>query len=258
MFDLPGYISPIALDFFGFGIRWYSLSYIFGFLYFFWFSTKHQDYFELDKKKIDYLFYLCFFGLILGGRLGYIIFYNFSYYLSEPISILKIWEGGMSFHGALIGIVIALLIFIKKTKSHFFLITDLMSLTAPLGIFFGRIANFFNSELQGRETKFFISVKYPNEEFYRHISQIYEGMFEGLIPLVILTLIFFLKKTVRGLMTGLFLIIYSVSRFSIEFIRDPDTQVGFVFSNITLGQILTIPIFTIGFYILLKCLSKTK
>ena len=149
-----------------------------GFIYFYIFAASHLNDFNLDKKKLDDLFFYLFLSVIIGGRLGYVIFYNFSFYSSNLIDILKVWEGGMSFHGALFGIILTTIIFTKIHSIKLFLLSDLLSITAPLGIFLGRLSNFVNQELIGRKTDFFISIRYSGEEFYRHLSQIYEAVFE--------------------------------------------------------------------------------
>ena len=191
-----------------------------------------------------------FISVIIGGRLGYVLFYNFTYYLDYPLEILKVWEGGMSFHGALCGIILGIFLFCKKNNNSILLMADLGSLTAPLGIFLGRIANFLNQELVGRKTEFFISIKYPNEEIYRHLSQIYEAIFEGLIPLIILTILHFKFKLKSGSLGGVFLINYGIVRFLIEFTRQPDLQIGLKFSYFSQGQILSIPMIIGGMLIL--------
>lgn len=191
-----------------------------------------------------------FISVIIGGRLGYVLFYNFTYYLDYPLEILKVWEGGMSFHGALCGIILGIFLFCKKNNNSILLMADLGSLTAPLGIFLGRIANFLNQELVGRKTEFFISIKYPNEEIYRHLSQIYEALLEGLIPLIILTILHFKFKLKSGSLGGVFLINYGIVRFLIEFTRQPDLQIGLKFSYFSQGQILSIPMIIGGMLIL--------
>ena len=259
MFEYPEFLSPVAFEFFGLSIRWYSLSYILGFIYFYIFAVSHLNHFNLDKKKLDDLFFYLFLSVIIGGRLGYVIFYNFSFYSSNPLDILKVWEGGMSFHGALFGIILTTIIFTKIYSIKLFLIADLLSITAPLGIFLGRLSNFINQELIGRKTDFFISIRYSGEEFYRHLSQIYEAVFEGLTPFIILFCIFkLLKKIPKGLITSIFLINYSIVRFLIEYLREPDIQIGIKYNLFTQGQILSIPILFIGLIILYSCLYNKK
>tara|TARA_B100001063_G_scaffold180804_1_gene169902 strand:- start:247 stop:870 length:624 start_codon:yes stop_codon:yes gene_type:complete len=204
------------------------------------------------------LFFYMFLAVIIGGRIGYILFYNINFYIERPLDIFKVWEGGMSFHGALFGVVVTSFIFSKKNSIPLFLISDLLSICAPIGIFFGRISNFINQELIGRQTDFIISIRYPGEEITRHISQLYEAIFEGMIPAIILIILFLQKKTKYGILTAIFLINYAVTRFLIEFIRQPDIQLGLKLDFFTQGQILTIPIFLLGFIILYKCQLKQK
>ena len=219
---------------------------------------KNLKLFHLDSKTFEDLFFYSFLGIIIGGRLGYIFFYNISYYFSNPLSIIKIWEGGMSFHGAFIGCVLSIIYFVNKYKISFLKMTDLISLTAPVGICLGRVANFLNKELIGRETNFIISVRYPDEDFYRHISQIYESLLEGLLPFIIMNMIYFTYKVKTGLMTGVFLINYALVRIIIEFIREPDVHIGFIFSSFTIAQILSAPILILGLVITYQCLSNKK
>ncbi len=258
MFEYPEFLSPIAFDIFGFGIRWYSLSYILGFIYFYFFTKQNLKYFQLDKKKFEDLFFYMFLAVIIGGRLGYVIFYNFSFYLNEPLEIFKVWQGGMSFHGALLGVIITLIIFSKKYFIPLFILSDLISICAPIGIFLGRLSNFINKELIGRQTNFLISIRYPEENIYRHISQLYEAVFEGLIPAIIILILFLRKKFSAGYITSFFLINYALSRFLIEFTRMPDKQIGFKFEIFSQGQLLTIPILILGLIIFSKCQLKQK
>ena len=190
--------------------------------------------------------------------MGYVIFYNFNFYFQNPFEILKVWQGGMSYHGALIGIIITTYIFSNKKNISIFQLSDLLSITAPFGIFLGRISNFLNKELIGKPTKFFLSIRYPNEDLYRHISQIYEAVFEGLIP-AILFLVFYYKFNFKnGFITSLFLINYGLSRIIIENLREPDIQVGLKFNLLSQGQLLSIPIVILGFYFLYICQYKQR
>jgi phosphatidylglycerol:prolipoprotein diacylglycerol transferase len=248
----------VAFTFLGFGIRWYSLSYIFGFIYFYLFAKKNLQYFNLDKKTLDDLFFYQFLSIIIGGRIGYIVFYNFNFYISNPIEIFKVWEGGMSFHGALLGVILTTIIFSKIKSLSLLLLSDLLSICAPIGIFLGRISNFMNQELVGRQTNFFLSIRYPNEEIYRHISQIYEALFEGLIPAIVLMVLFYTKKLRHGVITSIFLINYALSRFIIEFIREPDSQIGLKQELFSQGQLLSVPILFLGLIFLYICQFKQK
>ena len=246
--------DPVAFSFFSLEIRWYSLSYIFG-IVFAWiyckkFLIKEERILNLFDDLISYLI----IGIVLGGRLGYIIFYNLNYYSKNILEIFKIWEGGMSFHGGLLGIILATYIFSKKNNIKTFIFLDLISLSAPIGIFLGRIANFINSELYGRQTDLFWSVKFEKiDNAYRHPSQIYEAIFEGIILFILLNFIFkknFYKSP--GLISALFLIFYSIFRFFIEFTREPDFQIGYILFGLTLGQILCVLFFIFGIFLFYK------
>ena len=253
--------DPVALNFFSLEIRWYSISYIVGILIG-WFLSK--KYFisdnEIREKFDDYLTYLIF-GVILGGRLGYVIFYDINYYLNNFLDIFKIWQGGMSFHGGLLGVIIVSFIFAKKNNQNPFKYLDIVSLVAPIGIFFGRIANFINSELYGTETGVPWSVKFIQiDDLNRHPSQLYEAFFEGLILFLILIYLWkrYLKK-VPGFISGMFLIIYSFFRFVIEFFRVPDEHLGYLIFNFSMGQLLSLIFILIGTYLIIKNeFKKTK
>ena len=202
---------------------------------------------DINQKFDDYITYLII-GIIIGGRLGYVLFYNFNYYINNILDIFKIWQGGMSFHGGLLGIIIASILFAKKNNQDLFVYTDLVSLVAPIGIFFGRLANFINSELYGKVTEVPWAVTFVQvDNLSRHPSQLYEAFFEGII-LFILLLYFrnknFLAKP--GLISGLFLIFYSVFRFCIEFFRVPDEQIGYLIFNLSMGQIISLVFIMIG------------
>ena len=184
----------------------------------------------------------------MGGRLGYVIFYNLEYFLSNPIEILMIWQGGMSFHGGLLGVLASTIIYAKKHNLNKFIFLDLIAASAPIGIFLGRIANFVNSELYGRETDVLWSVIFARiDNITRHPSQIYEALLEGVILFFIL--FFFIKKNYLlkpGLISSLFLIFYSLFRFLVEFFRVPDEQVGFIYLNLTIGQIISLIFLSFG------------
>lgn len=244
--------DPVAFQFFSLEIRWYSLAYVFGILLG-WFLSKRifisDD--KLKEKFDDYVTYVIV-GIIIGGRLGYVLFYNFSYYINNLGDILKIWQGGMSFHGGLIGIILISIWFAKKDGVSAFKYLDIVAIVAPIGIFFGRIANFINSELYGLETSLPWGVKFLKvDELLRHPTQIYEAIFEGVI--LFLILIYFRKKGLMktpGLISGLFLIFYSIFRFTIEYFRVPDEQLGYLFLNLTMGQIISFIFFLIGGYLI--------
>ncbi len=243
--------DPVAFQILSFEVRWYSLAYIVGILLGWILSKKifiQKSY--LKEKFDDYITYLIL-GIIIGGRLGYVIFYNFDYYLNNLTDIYKIWKGGMSFHGGVIGIIVASILYSKKYNHNPFIYMDIVALVAPIGIFFGRLANFINSELYGKITNVPWSVIFIKiDDLTRHPSQLYEAFFEGIILFVIL--IYFKKKNflnIPGMISALFLIFYSIFRFSLEFFRAPDQQLGYLILNLTMGQILSLLFFLIGIYL---------
>tara|TARA_B110000444_G_scaffold256730_1_gene293684 strand:+ start:51 stop:830 length:780 start_codon:yes stop_codon:yes gene_type:complete len=242
--------DPIAIEIFSLEIRWYSLAYILGILIGWYLAKKFFVNINIKKKFDDYITYVII-GLILGGRIGYVLFYNFEYYTNNFFDILKIWEGGMSFHGGVIGIIIASIIFSKKNNDNVFDYLDIIALVSPIGIFFGRIANFINSELYGHETSMPWGVQFIQiDNLYRHPSQIYEAILEGII--LFLLLIYFWKKEkfkTQGKLSSLFLILYSIFRFIVEYFRAPDEQVGYLIFNLTMGQIISFVFFTIGLFL---------
>ena len=240
--------DPVAFQIMSFEIRWYSLAYIAGIIIGWLLCKKifiRKS--DINEKFDDYITYLVI-GIIIGGRLGYIIFYNFSYYINNIFDIFKVWEGGMSFHGGLIGIIVASILFSKKNNQDSFLYTDLVSLVAPIGIFFGRLANFINSELYGTPTDIPWAVTFIQvDNLSRHPSQLYEAILEGIILFIIL--IYFKNKNYLkkpGLISGLFLIFYSIFRFFIEFVRVPDEQLGYLIFELSMGQIISLIFFVIG------------
>ena len=246
--------DPVALEIFSIQIRWYSLSYITG-IFLGWVLGKNifiSD-IKLKEKFDDYLTFLIF-GIIVGGRLGYVLFYNPSYYLNNLSDIIKIWQGGMSFHGGLLGVILVSIWYAKKNDQNPFNYLDIVSIVAPIGIFFGRLANFINSELYGIETQVPWSVKFIQvDNLNRHPSQLYEAIFEGIILFIIL--IYFRKKgfmKIPGLISSLFLIFYSIFRFAIEFFRAPDFQLGYLIFNLTMGQIISFIFLLIGIFIFSK------
>ena len=233
--------DPVAIEIFSFEVRWYSLAYIFGII-FGWIVAKKLfiQNIEVKNKFDDYLTYLII-GIILGGRLGYVFIYNLSFYINNPLDVFKIWQGGLSFHGGLIGVIFASIIFAKKNNQNSFLYMDIVALVAPIGIFFGRIANFINSELYGTVTNVPWAVTFIHvDNIPRHPSQLYEALLEGLF--LFLLLIYFRNKLSDkpGVISGLFLIIYSIFRFIAEFYRVPDEQIGYVFLNLTMGQVVSL------------------
>ena len=250
-------IDPVIVSFGVIQIRWYGIAYVLGFLLGIYLIKQiNQGYQKrIKNKQIDDFFIWSVIGVILGGRIGYVLFYQTATILTDPINILFIWKGGMSFHGGLIGIIISIFLFSKKYSIDFFQLSDLVSSVAPLGLFFGRLANFINVELYGRVTDFPLAMIYPSiDQVPRHPSQLYEAFFEGVVLFIILR--HCNKKNYSqnnfGFITSLFLILYGIFRFLIEFLREPDAHIGLIFNSITMGQLLSVPLVIIGVGIYLK------
>jgi len=250
-------IDPVIFSLGSIEIRWYGLAYVAAFLIGIQlmkrFNNKVQD--NINTKIIDDFFIWSIIGVIVGGRLGYVIFYQTLIFLNDPFYIFYIWQGGMSFHGGLIGIITSTYFFSKIKKISFFYLSDLITLVAPIGLFFGRIANFINVELIGKVTTFPIAVIYPTiDNLPRHPSQLYEAFFEGLILFFILYFFFlkFYNKKMIGKLSGLFLLFYGLFRFLVEFIREPDANLGLFFNLFSMGQLLSLPLLFFGFLLLIK------
>ena len=245
--------DPVAIQIFSIEIRWYSLAYIFGILIGWIISKKilisNQ---RLYEKFDDYVTYVIL-GIIIGGRLGYVIIYDLEYYSNNIIDIVKIWQGGMSFHGGMVGVILVSILFAKRNNFNPFQFLDIISIVSPIGIFFGRLSNFINSELYGLETNLPWGVKFIQvDELYRHPSQLYEAFFEGIVLFIIL--MYFRKKGLikkPGYISGLFLIFYSIFRFILEFFRVPDDQLGYLLFNLTMGQIISFIFLLIGIYLII-------
>ena len=234
--------DPTAFQIFSLEIRWYSLAYIIGIISGWVYCKKILIKDQLIINLFDDFITYLILGVILGGRLGYALFYNLKYYLENPLEILMVWNGGMSFHGGLIGVILATQLFSNKHNINQFIFLDLVALSAPIGIFFGRIANFINSELIGRASDLPWSVQFILiDNIKRHPSQLYEAFFEGIILFYLLR--YFLKKNYLqspGKISALFLIFYSLFRFLLEFFRSPDPHIGFLITNLTLGQLISV------------------
>ncbi len=251
--------DPVAFQVFSLEIRWYSLSYVVG-LIIGWIYCNNYLIKDQAKKNLfsDYITYIII-GIIIGGRLGYVFIYNPSYYLKNIDEIPMIWNGGMSFHGAVIGVILSTIVFCKKNNQEIFYYLDLVALSSPIGIFLGRISNFINSELYGRESDIFWAVKFTQiDNLNRHPSQIYEAIFEGIVLFIILN--FFNKKfsEKNGLISSLFIIFYSLFRFIIEFTREPDAQIGLLLFSLSLGQIISIIFLIAGTILFYKNYDSKK
>ena len=250
-------IDPILISLGFLDIRWYSLSYIFTFIFGSILIKKlnKKSLNNLSDIQIDKFFVWAVLGVIIGGRVGYVLFYQLQLFFLDPLYIFQIWKGGMSFHGGLIGMIFAIYIFAKQNNLSFFYLSDLVSIVAPIGLFLGRISNFINTELYGRITDFPFAIIYPLiDNNPRHPSQLYEAFFEGVVLFIILYLIFIKnsKKYTAGILSAYFLILYSIFRFLIEFLREPDSHLGLFLNYFSMGQILCIPILFAGILILFR------
>ena len=244
-------IDPVIFSLGIIDIRWYSLAYIIGIL--FGVSLiKRLNKFKgnlIPDRVIDSFLIWAVIGIIVGGRVGYVLFYQTKLFLNNPFYIFEIWNGGMSFHGGLLGVIFSIYFFSKYKKLSFLYLSDLVSVVAPIGLFLGRIANFINTELIGRPTEFYISVIYPSiDNIPRHPSQLYEAFFEGLILFIILISNFLRSKETKnfGVLSGIFLLNYGIFRFFIEYLREPDAHLGLIFNFITMGQLLCLPLLFFG------------
>ena len=251
-------LDPIMIDFGLITIRWYSAAYIFGILLGWWYGKR----IILKISNIDHKIYLKFFddlityiiiSMIIGGRLGYIIFYNIEFYIDNPMDVFKIWKGGMSFHGALIGIIFGTYLFSKKKGLNTFLFLDIVACVAPIGLFFGRIANFINGELVGKVTNVYWGVIFSNlDDNLRHPSQLYEAFLEGVVLFFVMNFILLNKNYKVGHCSSLFLIFYGIFRIFSEFFREPDVQLGYIYEILSMGMILSLFMIIAGLIIYLK------
>ncbi|NMP31317.1 prolipoprotein diacylglyceryl transferase [Thalassotalea sp. M1531] len=247
-------IDPIIFSVGPLAVRWYGLMYLIGFVAAMYIANRAADKSngQWTREQVSDLLFYGFLGVILGGRVGYVLFYQFEYFLADPLYLFKIWEGGMSFHGGLLGVITAVFLFARKTNKAFFAVGDFVAPLVPIGLGMGRIGNFINAELWGRQTDVAWGVVFPNDPLQvpRHPSQLYEFALEGVVLFAILYWIVRKPRTL-GLASGTFLIGYGAFRTFIEFFREPDAHLGFIFSGITQGQILSVPMVIAGVAIIL-------
>lgn len=276
--------NPIALSLGPIIIRWYALSYIVGFVLFLWLGRRRigQGNTVFDKNMLDDLLTWGVAGVIVGGRLGYVLFYQPGFYLGNPLEILKVWHGGMAFHGGFLGVLVAMALFARKHRIAFFQVADFVAPLVPLGLASGRVGNFINGELWGRVTDVnaFWAMGFPHahaedvaivqqdpsrwlgvwtqfEMLPRHPSQLYQFALEGVVLFVILW--FFSKKPrPSGQVSGLFLLGYGVFRFIVEFAREPDDFLGLLALNLSMGQWLSLPMIVVGLLCFVYCGRRRK
>ena len=264
-------LDPIALDLGFFELRWYSLAYLAGIFLGYWYLLKliKQPGSPMARRHADDLVFYAALGVILGGRVGYVLFYNLSYYLQNPLDILKLWDGGMSFHGGMIGTVLGIIYLSRKEKLQWLRVHDYVACCVPLGLFFGRVANFVNHELWGAPTNVPWAVRFP--EFVnglqtlgpaRHPTQIYEAILEGIVLFAILWAMFWKTQSryEPGKLVGAFTFFYGLFRFLIEFVREPDAQlVGFAQSTgLHMGQWLSLPMIFLGAWLMWTAKSRRQ
>jgi phosphatidylglycerol:prolipoprotein diacylglycerol transferase len=252
--------NPILVDLGPIRVSWYGLMYVLGFLASFllvWYQMKKKD-FGVSKLDIENLYFYLILGLIIGARLGYVLFYDLKMYLKDPLEIFAIWHGGMSFHGGLIGVLIVGILFSWKNKKSFWKIADLFIVTAPVGLGLGRIGNFINGELYGRVTHVPWAMIFATDPDHlpRHPSQLYESALEGGVLFLILWLLKDKKLPDGGLLAA-FLSLYGLFRFFLEFFRQPDSQLGFILGPFTMGQILS-SFMIVGGIVLFFILKRKK
>ena len=253
--------DPFFVDLGFFQIRWYSLAYVIGIMAGWTYANKIIKYISqkdnvtlIKPGYFDDLILYIILGIIIGGRLGYILLYNLKYYSSNFFEIFKIWEGGMSFHGGLLGVIISTIIFSKIRKSNFFSYADIICCVAPIGIFLGRLANFINGELYGKITVLPWAVVFPNAgDLSRHPSQIYEALLEGLALFILINYLALKKKLIlkNGYISGLFLVYYSIFRLFSENFREPDVHIGYFLNYFSLGSLLSFITLCLGLLIIL-------
>jgi phosphatidylglycerol:prolipoprotein diacylglycerol transferase len=249
-------IDPVLVQFGPFAIRWYALAYVVGVLIG-WFYTRRlaaRGDSPLTALMLDDFVTWAVLGIVLGGRIGYVLFYMPGYYAEHPLEVFSVWNGGMSFHGGLLGMITAMALFARRRKLRFFHLTDAVAAATPIGLFFGRLANFVNGELYGRATDVPWAMVFPRDDQHlpRHPSQLYEAGLEGILLFILLAIAAWGFRSLRrpGLESGLFLIGYALCRIVAESFREPDKQLGFLYGGATMGQLLSLPMIAFGLWFL--------
>ncbi len=244
------HIDPVIFSIGPLAVRWYGMMYLFGFVggYFMMCHiAKMRKYEGVTNETVSDLLFYGVLGVVLGGRIGYTLFYNSSYYFRHPLEILYVWEGGMSFHGGLIGVITVLLLFCWRRHLPVLMVGDLVVSAVPIGLGFGRIGNFINGELWGRVTDVPWAMVFPGGGAQpRHPSQLYEAGLEGVVLLLVIYLLHRFGVR-RGVPSFTFVSLYGIFRFCVEFFRQPDSQLGFLWGGATMGQLLSLPMIVVGF-----------
>ncbi len=256
-------IDPVLIEFGPFAIRWYALAYIAGLLigWRYCLAMTRRPPHVLDAAQLDDFLVWVTLGVVLGGRIGYVLFYNLGYYMQHPVEALKIWTGGMSFHGGAIGVVLAMYLFTWLRKIDFLRLGDVLVCAVPIGLFLGRLANFVNGELYGRPADAWWAMVFPTDEtrLPRHPSQLYEAALEGVVLFLVLYVLQRLTRArdYRGYLSGLFLAGYAIARIVAEFFREPDRQLGYLVGGLTMGQLLSIPVLIFGIWLIRRSRRET-
>lgn len=263
-------IDPVMLSLGPLQVHWYGVAYIVGILFALWYSKRlvsspslWSGEAPLKTTDLDDFLMWAVIGIILGGRLGYVLFYDLASYIQDPTQIAMLWKGGMSFHGGLAGCILAMILFARSRGFSVFHLFDIIGPSATIGLFLGRIANFINQELFGKPTDLPWGVVFPitGDNIPRHPSQLYEGLLEGLILFLILRVLthHFLKLKQPGFVAGAFLAGYAIARILVEFVRLPDEHIGYLAGGwLTMGMVLSLPIFLIGIWSMVSSMSRAK
>lgn len=251
MFIHP-HIDPVAVQLGPLAVHWYGLMYLVGFLGAYGILRYRAPLFAWKKEEVGELLFYGACGVILGGRLGYVLFYGGTFYLTHPLNILKLWDGGMSFHGGLLGVLLAMWVFAWRFSKNYFDVTDFLAPGVPIGLGAGRLGNFINGELWGRVTDMPWGMVYPKlDQLPRHPSELYEFLLEGVL-LFLIVWIYSRKRKPRMAVSGCFMLSYGVFRFIAEFFRQPDQQLGFLAGDwLTMGQLLSLPMLIVGLFLLI-------
>lgn len=245
-------IDPVIFSLGPLSVRWYGLMYLVGFIAAYFLAKRRIDRIGWNKDQLSDLLFWGFLGVILGGRVGYVLFYQFGLFLDDPLYLFKIWTGGMSFHGGLLGVLVAIALFARKMKTDFLTVGDFVAPLVPIGLGAGRLGNFLNAELWGRTTDVSWGIIFPGAgPIARHPSQLYEFALEGAVLFVLLWW-FSAKPRPRGAVGGLFLLGYGSFRFIVEFFREPDAHIGLYSLGLSQGQLLCVPMILLGTWLIVN------
>jgi len=257
MFALPfPTIDPTLVEIGPFAIRWYALAYIGGIVLGWRYALRlaRTSPYAFERQTLDDFLVWVTLGIVLGGRLGYVLFYQPGYFLHHPHEIVYLWQGGMAFHGGMLGVIVAIVVFARLRRIPLLALGDIVACVVPIGLFLGRVANFINGELYGRVSDVPWAMVFPNGgDLPRHPSQLYEAALEGLVLFVVLLLVWRLTRLKQrpGAVGGVFLAGYGLSRIAVEFAREPDAHLGFLFAGATMGQLLSVPMVLLGLALIL-------